>query len=262
MNLNGTEYKYTYNGEEVIVPIPAGFAVSGVEGENSVEDGLVIIDLEGNEFVWIEVPKSDQIYKITKTKVTDFDETFYTTIEEDLKNYTKDYRNVDTVNGEEPSDNWIEGCYLDEKKYNELKKSMLKSIYVNGGFWIGRYEVGYEGEVRYEPNNGYTWDVNVTPVVKKGAYPLNYICYPQAQKLSNNMTYGEYEGSLMFGIQFDLICKFIEEKHGKNEEEITKNCISWGNYRNAEFDIQEGAYSEDNGKTFEKVSRVISQRFI
>ena len=35
------------------VPIPAGFAVSQVEGENKVNDGLVIIDENGNEYVWI-----------------------------------------------------------------------------------------------------------------------------------------------------------------------------------------------------------------
>ena len=35
--------------------IPAGFAISQVEGENTIDDGLVIIDKNGNEFVWIPV---------------------------------------------------------------------------------------------------------------------------------------------------------------------------------------------------------------
>ncbi len=59
MNLDGEEYKSTYNNEEVIVPIPAGFAVSQVPGENTVDDGLVIIDSKGNEFVWVPVIDSD-----------------------------------------------------------------------------------------------------------------------------------------------------------------------------------------------------------
>ena len=46
-NLELTWYK---DGENK-VPIPTGFAVSQVEGENKVDDGLVIIDSEGNEFV-------------------------------------------------------------------------------------------------------------------------------------------------------------------------------------------------------------------
>ena len=49
-NINGTTHEETILNEEtgteepVTVTIPAGFAVSQVEGENSVEDGLVIID--------------------------------------------------------------------------------------------------------------------------------------------------------------------------------------------------------------------------
>ena len=43
----------TETEELVTVTIPAGFAVSQVEGKNSIEDGLVIIDKNGNEFVWV-----------------------------------------------------------------------------------------------------------------------------------------------------------------------------------------------------------------
>ena len=35
--------------------IPAGFAVSQVDGEKTVSEGLVVIDSNGNEFVWIPV---------------------------------------------------------------------------------------------------------------------------------------------------------------------------------------------------------------
>ena len=130
---------------------------------------------------------------------------------------------------------------------------MLKSIYINEGFWIGRYETGYEGEIRYKETNNWTEEVDKNPVIKEGAYPLNYICYPQAQKLSNNITYGEYEGSLMFGIQWDLVCKFIEVNNGKKENEIKNDSRSWGNYRNSVFDIIKGKYSSDKGKKFNKV---------
>ena len=41
------------NGNTAI--IPAGFAVSQVEGENEIATGLVITDSEGNEFVWIPI---------------------------------------------------------------------------------------------------------------------------------------------------------------------------------------------------------------
>ena len=35
--------------------IPAGFAPTRIEGEDTVEGGLVIIDSVGNEFVWVPV---------------------------------------------------------------------------------------------------------------------------------------------------------------------------------------------------------------
>ena len=38
--------------------IPAGFAITGIEGEDTIKDGLVITDSEGNEFVWIPVTDS------------------------------------------------------------------------------------------------------------------------------------------------------------------------------------------------------------
>ena len=53
MNFENTTYVDPNTKEEIT--IPAGFAVSQVEGENTVDDGLVIIDANGNEFVWIPV---------------------------------------------------------------------------------------------------------------------------------------------------------------------------------------------------------------
>ena len=52
-NIDNTTYTDT-NGD--IATIPAGFAVSQAEGENTIENGLVIIDDNENEFVWIPVP--------------------------------------------------------------------------------------------------------------------------------------------------------------------------------------------------------------
>lgn len=52
INLENKEYKDS-NGDIAI--IPAGFAVSQVKGEQTIEKGLVVIDSSGNEFVWIPV---------------------------------------------------------------------------------------------------------------------------------------------------------------------------------------------------------------
>ena len=44
----------TYKG----VTIPKWFSPTKIENEDSIDDGLVIIDSNGNEYVWIDVPKT------------------------------------------------------------------------------------------------------------------------------------------------------------------------------------------------------------
>ena len=233
------------------VKIPAGFAPTKIEGESIVDEGLVIVDSKGNSYVWIEVPKTEEVYQTAGLTITDFSEENYQKIENDLKKYTSEYR--EERESKNYSDNWKEDCKIDKSEYNRLKSAMLRNIYKDGGFWIGRYEVGYEGEVRFDNANNWTYNIEKEPVVKEGAYPFNYLCYPQAQKLAKKLNYGKYEGSLMFGIQWDLVCKFIEENSSKDKDEIKNNSISWGNYRNSIFDITKGKYSSDKGKTFNEV---------
>ena len=68
MNFEETNHTETIDGNEITVKIPAYCAVSQVEGENTLDKGLVIIDKNGNEWVWIEVPES-----VTKSATTDTD---------------------------------------------------------------------------------------------------------------------------------------------------------------------------------------------
>ena len=61
-NLNGTthtEKVASIGNKEVSVKIPAGFSLSPREGEQKIETGMVIIDQEGNEYVWIPVSEKD-----------------------------------------------------------------------------------------------------------------------------------------------------------------------------------------------------------
>ena len=246
-NTKNTEY--TDPKTNLKIPIPAGFAPTRIEGESTIDEGIVIVDSKGNSYVWIEVPKTVEIYANTGVSVKNFEENTYKTIESDLKDYTSKYEMYGNYS-DAYLDEWIEDCKIEKEEYNRLKKLMLKDIYINGGFWIGRYEAGYEGDVRYEPSNRYTNNIEKEIVVKEGAYPFNYICYPQAQKLANTISYENYIGSLMFGLQWDLVCKFIEDK---NDIEIKDDSINWGNYRNAVFDITKGKYSSDDGQIFNNV---------
>ena len=61
----------------------------------------------------------------------------------------------------------------------------------------------------------------------------------QAQKLATDMNSGEKTSSLMFGIQWDLVLKFLETK-GVSVADLKEDSSSWGNYRNVEFPVVEG----------------------
>ena len=218
------EHEFTdVSGEKVT--IPAKCAVSQVEGENTLENGLVIIDANGNEWVWIEVPKT--IYTTAKSSID------YLNIEKDIQNYVQDYR----ISGYE--DTWYseeQHGFKSLEDYNNYKNNMLKSIYENEGFFVSRYEVGTltprtSGEEELEK-----------PVIRKGVYPYNLITCKQAQALSNQLAVGQETSSLLFGIQYDLILKFIEVKGAKTKQELLTNVTSWGNFANTEFEVEEGSY--------------------
>ena len=228
-NLEDKEY-IDENGDKVM--IPAGFAVSKVDGEDTVDNGLVVIDNRGNEWVWIEVPSN-----ITEKAMTD-DE-----IESNLINYTSEYKTG-------YSDDWYYGCGLEEQEYVNKYSEMLKSIRENGGFYIGRYEVGtFDVPVTDK-------DTNRTAVIKKGAYPYNYVTCSQAEKIVEELATGNRTFTLMFGIQWDLVLKYLEVNApwdtttNKAIYYLNTNSSSWGNYRNVQFSITEGAkyaiYSNNN----------------
>lgn len=219
-NLNSEETEY--NG----IKIPAGCAPTRIEGESTINEGLAIIDKNGNEWIWIEVPKS--IY-ITATSNTD-----YANIEKDMQNYASDYRQTSEETPDQDfTDTWraAKQGFKNADDYNNYKNNMLKSVYDNGGFYIGRYETGTQ-TARISDS-----DPISTPIIQEGVYPYNFITCSKAQSLSNQLAVENKTTSLMFGIQWDLVMKFIEEKGAKNQNELKSNSAEWGNYYNADFDV-------------------------
>ena len=101
---------------------------------------------------------------------------------------------------------------MTEEEYNKLYRGMLKSVYINGGFYIGRYEMGIS--------------------------------------VVNNSSYNNVTSSIMFGMQWDAVCVFIEHFDKKNtattkSDWVKKNEYSklWGNYKNSEFKLDRGFYT-------------------
>ena len=104
---------------------------------------------------------------------------------------------------------------------------MLKSVYQKGGFYIGKYETGVEGEARTYGSN--TENPTETPIIKQNVHPYTYITNSQAQALATNMESGNCTTSLLFGVQWDLVLKYLETK-GTSQDELKTDSISWANF--------------------------------
>ncbi len=191
----------------------------------NLDTGIIIKDKNGNEWVWVEVPKSIYHESITSTD--------YTAIETAMQTYASDYRYsgyTDTFYST------AQHGFANSTEYDNHKNSMLKSVFENGGFYIGRYETGSETP-RFSASDSLT-----TPIIQRDVYPYNYVTCRQAQEKAVELATGGKTTSLIFGIQWDLTLKFIEEKGAKTRAELNSNSTEWGNYSNNTFEITRGLY--------------------
>ncbi len=233
----------------------------------TLENGLVITDAEnptdtvnlGNEYVWIEVPNKN----LTGEGTISFAGPDYpTTLPEKIETLTSDQRTAiiekllaytETLlpaTGGDPKttklgfvDEYCDGCGIaSPTAYNILYDNMLKSVYNHGGFWIGRYEAGQDVG-RAEAGAG---DISndLKPYSKFDKIPIMWVTCSQAQTLATRVENidSEYNSSLMFGVQWDCVLKYLKEKNAVDVDGLTKDSSNWGNYSRIEITITRGRY--------------------
>ena len=251
--------------EQATAAMPEGSTIDSTTNENT---GIVMIDSNGNEWVWIEVPST---VFTNATSSTD-----YENIKTDLITYASDYREGAYRQGLNWTDEWYamdgetlvtastegltdeqkllnNGCGLTYNEYNTNYNKMLSSIYTNKGFYIGRYEAGIEGSDTDTSLSRYsrTEITSDSPkaVSKKDMIPYNFVTCSDAQQLANGMSTGNKTSSLMFGIQWDLVCKFLEVKGNWDtttntaQYYIKQNSTSWGNHADSSITLARGKYN-------------------
>ena len=219
--------------------------------EGTIDSGLVIQDASGNEYVWVVVPKSlynNTAYNSNNAKKPS-SSTDYANIEYCLQQYTATYRNGTSYSDTYVADTANVGWFADETAYNNLKNSMLKSVYENGGFYVGRYEagIGTNRTSDTEKNSeGKYITPSTAPVSKADAYPYTWVTRTQAQNLANNVNSGNKTSSLMFGVQWDLVLAFMSKdtKRITDTSILTSDSTTIGNYYNSTFDLNRGKYAQ------------------
>ena len=140
------------NGSKIIVP--AGFKVVNTD-DLTVEKGIVVEDSKGNQYVWIPCTTEDSKSQL-QFKRTEWD------VEDDIG--TKASKDELTLTcPENYSDNGLTYAVVNE--IVAQVKAEKDSVRRNGGYYIGRYEVG---------------DENGTAVIKADQTPMASIIWSTA----------------------------------------------------------------------------------
>ncbi|MBR2290341.1 MAG: hypothetical protein IJ867_07175, partial [Clostridia bacterium] len=207
-NLENTKYKG--------VTIPAGFAPSQIEGEDTIEEGLVVIDKFGNEFVWIPVDLDEGEDFETKYPRTLFENNSPSTDLSDNSSFVEPY-----------------GLYENE---NDEYRAMIESVNKYKGFYIARYEAGKEeknntivavSKKDVEVWNNIAWGTSMREIGTEGAVYQAKNMYSQADNIGVVST-------LVYGIQWDMILRYVKE----NEKYNVTDSKLWGNFVGAVGDAE------------------------
>lgn len=191
--------------------IPEGFYYvtgewnTGYVISDSKEDENKPYSKNGNQFVWIPV-KDEKSFKRTMSFGTEI---------------------------VEPNSNYIEPN-SDDTMYQEMFDSVKKY----GGFYVGRYETG-DGDAT--ENRTEATDMH-NIVVKENQVVYNYVPWESAVSLAKSMytNSSSVKSTLVYGIQWDAIMKFVAEDVDLN------NSNFWGNYKDSVEN------SEENSGTLQK----------
>ena len=217
------------------VTIPGGFHLDKDSG-TKVEEGIVIEDENGNQFVWIPVGT----YNVTTEVDKDGTQDGKLTNELTRRIFTSE--GATSGNGDEVMDTFFYG----EGNENSVAKDQIEgfktSATTNKGFYIGRYEAGTETERTAET------DQLTTPLVQANKYPYVYVTRDEAKQQAEAMYSSNSEikatSQLISSYAWDTALNFICQT---NEEGYVLAMTSDSTYGNIDTNkkTQTGGYPAD-----------------
>ena len=212
------------------VVIPMGFKVSS-DSATIVEDGVVIEDKNGNQFVWIPAKTGEGAeLKLSngKTVTIKYERLAYGS---NIATGTNDDKtNSEIINYSNSSNNF----FIEEMPIDEVS-----SINRNGGYYIGRYESGDKESTLIKEMRNEDSSQNNTVTIQKNQVPYNYITFNNLKKLAEQMDtsngYATATTKLVSSYAWDTAISFIQKVNDGNEHsDYATNSID-GNYKNTEF---------------------------
>ena len=241
---NGTKYTDTTpikDDLENTVYIPGGFYLAKDSG-TKVEEGIVIEDDVGNQFVWIPTGTYNVTTEVEKITEPDEQDGKLTNA---LSRRTFSSSGSTLVNG----DDVISSYYYGEgnTKYTSVAKEQIAGFKTsatnNKGFYVGRYEAGTETERKSNS------DTLTTPLVQANKYPYVYVSRDQA-KLKAETIYSGNEGikatsELISSYAWDTALNFICQTNKEGYLLATATEDTYGNIGTSNK-TQTGEYEADD----------------
>ena len=193
------------------VRIAAGFKIAQ-DSATVVEDGIVIEDEDGNQFVWIPVSVLDEETG-EKTPI-------HTSEGDIIIDYTR-------IDFEKQT-----GSYSD---YSEtMPTDEIESVNANGGYYIGRYEAGDGSSTDFR--SGATDGIIV---IKKDQIPYNLITREDVETKSKEMKavqgYETATTKLVSSYAWDTAIDFIQKANSDNEHSDYATSSPEGNYSDTDY---------------------------
>ncbi len=234
-----------------VAPIPKGYVASGVNGENTINGGLVIYEGTAavtsanvaeaqktrNQWVWIPVSNPDRLYETTNGVKKSKLYVYTASGRASYENYNLEPAIVPERDTTSTLTNGGLTGMTPDKLYQQLQSQFnetIESIKKYGGFYIGRYETG---------------DLSKTkPVVKKLNEDIHsqtwYTMYSKVPYLAANSNVGT---NMLWGCLFDETLQWLVERANKNYTYFVNYSYAWGNYNDSTFD-----YTKADGTTAKK----------
>ena len=250
---NSTYTDLSYSGTNKTVTIPAGYKMT--TDSTKIEDGIVIEDSTGNQWVWIPVNEA-MAETITATELGGSGKSGVTTTLKSKSELitgktrvnigaTMGRREPDIATNYDKSDN--ASTYLKDAGFTnsstalvnfatDLKnsyKAMIESVEYYGGFYVGRYEI--TGTLA-NPTEKQGWAITGTSNVALnnigGEQEANwYKLYNACSKFTTSSA----TSRMIWGCTWDEICKYIANK-GYTDE----NSGTFGNYYDVSVKASDG----------------------
>ena len=239
-------------GNEVM--IPAGFKVSQ-DSATLVEDGIVIEDSDGNQFVWIPVSVSDEETS-EKTPI-------HTSEGDIIIDYTRTTYSTNVATGEtDDGTNSEKITYSSTNSYyftEEMPSDELQSVTDNGGYYIGRFEAGDKESTEEQTMRASGASQTNTVTIKIGQAPYNYITQSNAETKAEGMDtvqgYTTATTKLVSSYAWDTAIDFIQK--AKSAQSTYGNSSLEGNYLNRGFDYANLGETEKNNHKNENTETLV-----